>query len=92
MIEKELNCDVHGKQPFGLLCEHLAKNLFSHVPIGFHEHDEEDLGRPDAWCNHCEANWDKTETDEDRDNWFINCNFKIICAVCWDEAERLNKE
>ena len=91
MIEKELNCDVHGKQPFGLLCEHLAKNI-SHVPIGFHEHDEEDLGRPDAWCNHCEANWDKTETDEDRDNWFINCSFKIICAVCWDEAERLNKE
>ena len=31
-----------------LICTHLAHSVSGDTPLGFHEHDEGDMGRPDA--------------------------------------------
>ncbi|MHA7609810.1 hypothetical protein [Elizabethkingia meningoseptica] len=92
MSQKEVECSVHGRQKMGLLCTHLAYSLLDKIPVDFYEHDEGDMGRPDAWCNQCEQAWELTETEEDRENWFLNCDHKIVCAACWDEAKELNSQ
>lgn len=91
MKTDKINCAVHGIQDFGLLCTHLALSLRHREKIGFHEYDSGDSGRPDAWCDACEARWDLTKTDDDRDQWFIDCDHKLVCATCWDEAKELNQ-
>ena len=48
------------------------------APLGFHEHDEGDMGRPDAWCNQCDLVLDKAETEDELDEWFTNCDHKIV--------------
>lgn len=89
-MQEKAYCNTHGLQGFGLLCAHLAHNLKNKTKIGFHEHDEGDTARPDAWCDTCEARWDLTETENEREQWFLDCDFKIICENCWDEAKALN--
>ncbi|MBP2619590.1 hypothetical protein [Chryseobacterium jejuense] len=91
MSKKYTECSLHGKQKIGLLCTHLAHSLLDRVPVGFHQYDEGDLGRPDAWCNKCEEAQEEVETDQEQENWFTNCDYKILCAACWDEAKELNE-
>lgn len=91
MEQQYVECATHGKQEMGLLCTHLAQSRTDTAPLGFHEHDEGDMGRPDAWCNECEDAWDLTETEEDRENWFTGCDFKIVCVSCWDETKGRNE-
>lgn len=90
MSKKYTECSLHGKQEIGLLCTHLAHSLLDRIPVGFHEFDDADLGRPDAWCDKCEEAEKQIETDQDQENWFISCDYKILCAACWDEAKVLN--
>lgn len=41
------------------LCTQLAHSLLNQIKVGFHEFDNADLGRPDAWCDACnECCWD----------------------------------
>jgi len=91
MQEKHIECAIHGRQSMALLCTHLAHSLHHRTPVGFFEYDAEDTGRPDAWCNTCEEAWNHTQTEADREQWFINCQHKLVCVSCWDEAKALNK-
>lgn len=92
MQQKHIECTKHGQQEMALLCTHLAHSLLNRISIGFHEYDSGDTGRPDAWCNTCEEAWSQTKTEADREQWFIDCQHKIVCISCWDEAKELNKE
>lgn len=91
MEEKHIACSIHGKQAMALLCSHLGHSLDDRIPIGFFEYDTGDTGRPDAWCNTCEEAWNHTQTEEDREQWFIDCQHKLVCVSCWDEAKALNQ-
>ncbi|MGQ8868484.1 hypothetical protein [Myroides sp. TSA_177.3] len=91
MQEKYIECTTHGRQAMALLCTHLAHSLHHRTPVGFFEYDTGDTGRPDAWCNTCEEAWNHTQTEADRDQWFIDCQHKLVCVSCWDEAKNLNK-
>lgn len=91
MQEKYIECTTHGKQAMALLCTHLAHSLHHRNPLGFFEYDAGDTGRPDAWCNTCEEAWNLTQTEADREQWFIDCQHKLVCVSCWDEAKILNK-
>lgn len=91
METKTISCNTHGVQEFGLLCTHLAYSLIDRRAIGFHQYDVGDSGRPDAWCDECEARWELTTIEEERDQWFLDCDHKLVCVNCWDEAEELNK-
>lgn len=82
-----LECDKHGKQTWGIVCQHLLTTEF---PLGFHEFEIEDQGRPDAWCDTCNENWKFTKNNEDREHWEENCGFKILCANCWDNRKALH--
>lgn len=53
MSQKFVECGQHGKQEMALICTHLAHSVSGDTPLGFHEHDEGDMGRPDAWCDQC---------------------------------------
>lgn len=90
MMNKNIECPLHGKQEIGLLCTHLAHSLIEQTNVGFHEFDDGDLGRPDAWCNTCEQNLAKVTNDNEQEKWFLECDYKIVCAACWDEAKKLN--
>ncbi len=89
METKVVECPQHGVQPFGLMCVHLAASNNS-IALGFYEHDEGDLGRPDAWCSACEDRWQTAESEEEQEQWFVDCDFKIVCANCWDTSRKQN--
>jgi len=91
MEQKYIVCTTHGKQAMALLCTHLAHSLHHQNPVGFHQYDAGDTGRPDAWCNTCEEAWNQAQTEEEREQWFIDCQHKIVCVSCWDEAKILNQ-
>jgi|GEM_PF-244460 len=91
MQEHTITCAIHGQQAMALLCTHLAHSLHHRNPQGFFEYDTGDTGRPDAWCNSCEEAWSLTQTEADREQWFVNCQHKLVCVSCWDEAKALNK-
>lgn len=91
MQEEYIECALHGQQGMALLCTHLAHSLHHRNPVGFFEYDTGDTGRPDAWCNTCEEVWNQTQTEADREQWFLDCQHKLVCVSCWDEAKILNK-
>lgn len=91
MKKKKIECSLHGKQEIGLLCTHLAHSLLDQSKVGFHEYNEADFGRPDAWCNDCNAKLKEVITDKDQEQWFLSCDYKILCVCCWDEAKNLNQ-
>ncbi|OCA76446.1 hypothetical protein BBI01_07115 [Chryseobacterium artocarpi] len=92
MPKKYTECSLHGKQEIGLLCTHLAHSLLDRMPVGFHEFDPGDLGRPDAFCDLCHDAEQQIETEKDEEEWFTSCDYKILCVACWDEAKELNRK
>jgi hypothetical protein len=38
----------------------------------------------------CEEAEKQIKTDQDQEDWFINCDYKS-CVACWDEAKELNE-
>lgn len=89
METKKINCSTHGIQNFGLLCLHLASGSENDT-LGFWEQKEEDAN-PMAWCNKCEERWATTQSEENGEKWFEECDFKIICATCYLEIKEINK-
>ncbi len=90
MAKKQIECGLHGKQEIGLLCTNLAHSLLNQTKVGFHEYDDADLGRPDAWCDACHQQLHLVKTDKEQEQWFLNCDYKLLCVCCWDEAKDLN--
>ena len=78
-------CQVHGDQGIGLVCKHIAHALNRGERTGFFWDDETDTARPDAWCTQCEMAL-RALNDESSEQWFRDAEFKIFCALCWDEA------
>lgn len=90
METKNITCSLHGTQEMSLICTHLAHSLLDKTKVGFHEYDTGDMGRPDACCDACDERLDLALTHEEQQQWFLNCDYKILCAGCWDEAKDLN--
>jgi hypothetical protein len=85
MMPSATDCTKHGNQGIGLACTHVAHAIDSGAQVGFFWGDDEDTARPDAWCAKCNEalvalNWASSE------NWFLDADFKVLCAGCWDEA------
>ncbi|HMG12464.1 MAG TPA: hypothetical protein VK571_04785 [Gemmatimonadaceae bacterium] len=57
------------------------------VHVGFFWGDDVDIARPDAWCRACEAALVALD-GRSSEGWFVDAQFKILCAACWDEAKR----
>lgn len=88
--DKKVACDQHGVRGFGLVCTHIAHAVDSGAAVGFFWGDDADLARPDAWCAACESALLAVPAGETTDRWFLSCDYKIFCEVCWDLArERL---
>jgi hypothetical protein len=83
----EVQCCQHGRQGIALACIHVAKAIDSGEKVGFFWGDDVDTARPDAWCYACEQALLKVPKDHATDQWFLACDFKILCARCWDLAK-----
>ena len=79
-------CPEHGEQGIGLVCKHVACALIRGKRVGFYWGDDTDTARPDAWCKECEKAL-VALNGASSEKWFINAEFKILCATCWDEAK-----
>ena len=82
----KVNCDLHGEQGIGLVCKHLALALDPGARVGFYWGDDTDTARPDAWCSECEAALVALK-GRSSEKWFQEAEFKVFCAMCWDEAK-----
>jgi len=88
MNDELVQCDQHGIQGFGLVCQHLSKQTNN---LGFHQQEVGEI-KPDAWCDPCHERWQtQNNTEHAREVWENECGFKIICATCYEEIERKNK-
>lgn len=67
------------------LCEHIAVAVDRGDRVGFFWGDDTDTARPDAWCFECEKAV-VALGGVSSEQWFIDARFKILCAICWDEA------
>ncbi|MFW2588543.1 hypothetical protein [Sagittula sp. SSi028] len=86
-----VECQVHGRQGIGLVCEHIAHAVDGDNPkVGFFHGNEIDTARPDAWCRACEDSLIELDGDQG-DRWFDNADFKVFCQCCWDEAAAVCK-
>ena len=85
-MAREAQCPTHGLQGIGLVCTHVAHAIDSGQQVGFFWGDDTDVARPDAWCADCERNLVALQ-GTDSSEWFEAGEFKILCAVCWDEAK-----
>lgn len=79
-------CTIHGEQGAGLVCRHVALAVDGGERVGFFWGDDTDMARPDAWCSQCE-NALVALNGASSEAWFLEAEFKVFCAVCWDEAK-----
>ncbi len=85
---KKVRCPNHGEQGIGLVCKHIAIAVDAGERVGFFWGDDADMARPDAWCSHCERNLVALKGASSK-QWFLDAEFKIFCAACWDEAKAI---
>lgn len=83
-----VDCRKHGTQGFGLACSHVAHAIDSGKSVGFFWGDDVDGPRPDAWCYECEQRLLAVAPGESTEQWFLECDFKILCVKCWDLAKQ----
>jgi hypothetical protein len=89
-MENQVVCPRHGKQGIGLVCHHIAHAVDRGKAVGFFYGDDSDTARPDAWCAACEKALIALQGSSS-EQWFIDAEFKIFCAACWDEAKDVCK-
>jgi hypothetical protein len=82
----QVKCTSHGDQGIGLVCKHIAVAVDTGSKVGFFWGDDTHTARPDAWCSECENSLLALK-GQSSENWFLNAEFKIFCALCWDEAK-----
>ena len=85
-MARTANCQIHGRQGIGLVCTHVAHAIDSGADVGFFWGDDVDTARPDAWCRDCEIKL-RALNGASSEQWFLDGDFKILCAGCWDEAK-----
>ena len=79
------DCVEHGRQGFGIVCIHVAQAVDSGEQVGFFWSPDPEMARPFAWCAACETYL--TENGGDVKRMAKSAKFRIICAMCWDEAK-----
>ena len=85
-MARSANCERHGVQGIGLVCTHVAHAIDSGALVGFFWGDDTDTARPDAWCAECDRKL-RALNGASSEQWFVEADFKILCAACWDEAQ-----
>ncbi len=85
-MANKTTCSVHGSQGIGLVCTHVAHALIEGQRVGFFWGDDVDYARPDAWCKQCEEDLIALN-GQSSEQWFVDGDFKFLCAACWDEAK-----
>ena len=88
-MKDEVICKQHGRQGIGLVCTHIAHAIASGESVGFFWDDNTDTGRPDAWCNVCEQTLLAVPKGQSTEQWFLSCDFKVLCVQCWDQAKSI---
>jgi hypothetical protein len=83
----EVVCPEHGRQGIGLACTHVAHAIGSGAAVGFFWGDDTDTARPDAWCWACEQALRAVPPEQSTEAWFVACDYKVLCAGCWDLAK-----
>lgn len=68
-------------------CAHIAHAIDNGADVGFFWGDDVDTARPDAWCHECEQKLVALD-GASSEQWFVEAQFKVLCASCWDEAKR----
>jgi hypothetical protein len=82
-----VTCPVHGWQGIGLVCTHIAHAIDTGEAVGFFWGDDSDTARPDAWCLACEQALLAVPAGQSTEDWFVRCEYKVLCAACWDLAK-----
>lgn len=77
LIASHVDCERHGVQRAALACPHLLDGLRQGRDLGFHQAEQPDFARPDAWCAWCDARLDH-----------IALELHAICVRCYDEVHR----
>lgn len=81
MNNDKIHCDKHGLQSYGIVCKHLT---IDSSELGFHQQKVGD-DKPEAWCNICHERWQKrNHSEEVQEMWENECDFKIVCATCYE--------
>lgn len=79
--DKPIHCDKHGETPATFMCCHLLEG----VGCGFHCSDDEPGDRwPDAWCDACEAQFQREGA------WSDEHPIKLLCTGCYEKARARN--
>jgi hypothetical protein len=71
----------------GFACIHAASATVHDPALGFFWCEDDEMGRPWAWCASCEAVF--TGSDSDWKELARVADFKLLCAVCWDDVKQL---
>lgn len=80
-----LRCERHGVSHDTYICGHLTRG----TGLGFHQAEDPDTPRPDAWCDACdrildeEGGWSPHAEEAAR--------ITLVCAGCYDAAESRNR-
>ena len=81
---KRVECDRHGQTPAAFVCQHLLGG----VACGYHGSDEDEADPwPDAWCDLCEATFQRDGEWTDANEPKIN----LLCTGCYEEARERNE-
>ncbi len=78
----EIECTKHGKGTVAVLCRHLLEGMGE--PLGFIETSRV-AGDWQAWCNACEALFDKEGSLTDTFKAFHD--MALVCEACYIEIK-----
>jgi hypothetical protein len=84
----KITCPEHGSQGIGLACTHIAHAIDNGDAVGFFWGDDSDTAGPDAWCLACEQALLAVPACQSTEDWFLRCEFKVLCAKCCDLAKQ----
>ncbi len=81
---KPVHCNKHGETPATFVCRH----VLSGVACGFHHSsDDPDDRWPDAWCDRCEAAFERDGAWNDANDPDIS----LMCTGCYELARERNE-
>src|SRR3989344_3562444 len=86
-------CDHDGVQPQTLVCQHIAKSLWTRKRVGFCWSNKDTSKWPDATCNACAELHKTLEGKSEKEVQKVEMelmNPQVLCAKCYERAKRLN--
>jgi hypothetical protein len=81
--ERQVECGDHGHTAATFMCRHLKRGL----GCGFHDAGTEGDAWPDAWCDRCQAAFERDgEWTEDNEP-----ELALLCTHCYERARERNR-